>query len=202
MQAFRIISRALLAALLAGVLSIFAAAPALAQGNANVTGEVLYRERIALPPSARVIIQLQDVSFADAAATVLAEQTIDPAGKGPPYAFQLAYDAAKIDTRFSYAVHAQIKDGDTLLFTTTERYAVITAGQSESAASRSSSIGWARRRKPTACQKSCSTAMETDVTPARSAGCAEHHWREGDDLLQRRWQGQRIGRLQQLRRHL
>lgn len=125
---FQIISRALLAALLAGVFSMLVGAPAVAQGNATVTGEVLYRERIALPPSARVIIQLQDVSFADAAATVLAEQIIDPAGKGPPYAFQLTYDAAKIDSRFSYAVRAQIKDGDTLLFTTTERYAVITQG--------------------------------------------------------------------------
>ncbi|MDQ2996132.1 MAG: YbaY family lipoprotein, partial [Chloroflexota bacterium] len=132
MQAFRITSRALLLVLIAGVFSVLASGPALAQGTANVTGEVLYRERIALPPSARVIVQLQDVSFADAAATVLAEQTIDPAGKGPPYAFQLAYDAAKIDTRFSYAVRAQIKDGDTLLFTTTERYAVITQGNPSS----------------------------------------------------------------------
>jgi uncharacterized lipoprotein YbaY/predicted secreted protein len=132
MQAFRITSRALLLALLAGLLSFLVAGPALAQGTASVTGEVLYRERIALPPSARVIVQLQDVSFADAAATVLAEQTIDPAGKGPPYSFELAYDAAKIDTRFSYAVHAQIKDGDTLLFTTTERYPVITQGSPSS----------------------------------------------------------------------
>jgi len=57
MQAFRISSRVLLMALIAGLLSILAVAPALAQSNANVTGEVLYRERIALPPSARVIIQ-------------------------------------------------------------------------------------------------------------------------------------------------
>ncbi|MEO7913173.1 MAG: YbaY family lipoprotein [Roseiflexaceae bacterium] len=132
MYAFRITSRTLLIALLAGVFSVLITAPALAQGNASVTGEVLYRERIALPPSARVIIQLQDVSFADAAATVLAEQTIDSDGKGPPFAFELAYDAAKIDSRFSYAVRAQIKDGDTLLFATTERYAVLTQGNPSS----------------------------------------------------------------------
>ena len=132
MQTFRITSRALLLALIAGVFSVLASVPALAQSNASVTGAVLYRERIALPPSARVIVQLQDVSLADAAATVLAEQTINTAGKGPPYAFQLAYDAAKIDTRFSYAVRAEIKDGDTLLFTTTERYAAITQGNPSS----------------------------------------------------------------------
>ena len=125
---FRTLSYALLAVLVAGVFSVLETAPALAQSTATLTGEVLYRERIALPPSARVSIQLQDVSFSDAAATVLAEQIIDPDGKRPPYTFQLTYDATKIDSRFSYAVRAQITDGDRLLFTTTERYPVITQG--------------------------------------------------------------------------
>jgi uncharacterized lipoprotein YbaY/predicted secreted protein/heat shock protein HslJ len=121
------------AALAVGVLMLVLAliglpAPALAQSDAKVTGEVLYRERMALPPSARVIVQLQDVSMADAAAVVIDEQTIEPQGKAPPYAFELTYDAAKIDTRFTYAVRAEIRDGDRLLFTTTERYPVITQG--------------------------------------------------------------------------
>ena len=133
-RSFSRLGRGLPTALIAGVLAALMLAllglpsATLAQAGAKVTGEVLYRERIALPPSARVIVQLQDVSMADAAAVVLAEQTIDPQGKGPPYAFELPYDAAKIDSRFSYAVRAQIKDGDTLLFTTTQRYAVITQG--------------------------------------------------------------------------
>jgi uncharacterized lipoprotein YbaY/heat shock protein HslJ len=101
---------------------------AAAQASAKVTGEVLYRERIALPPSAIVNVQLEDVSLADAPSVVIAEQQIDPMGKGPPYAFELTYDPAKIDQRFSYAVRAEIKDGDKLLFTTTQRYAVITQG--------------------------------------------------------------------------
>ncbi|HEX5691199.1 MAG TPA: YbaY family lipoprotein [Roseiflexaceae bacterium] len=103
-----------------------------AQSDAKVTGEVLYRERIALPPSAVLKVQLQDVSFADAPATVLAEQVIQPMGKAPPYAFELAYDSAKIDERNSYAVRAEIRDGDRLLFVTTERYAVITQGNPSS----------------------------------------------------------------------
>jgi len=101
MQTFRVTSRALLIALIVSVFSMLTTGPVLAQSNANVSGEVLYRERIALPPSARVILQLQDVSFADAAATVLAEQTIDPAGKGPPYAFQLSYNNGQ--GRLSYS---------------------------------------------------------------------------------------------------
>jgi uncharacterized lipoprotein YbaY/heat shock protein HslJ len=101
---------------------------AAAQASAKVTGEVLYREPIGLPPSAIVNVQLEDVSLADAPAVVIAEQRIDPMGKGPPYAFELAYDPARIDRRFSYAVRAEIKDGDKLLFTTTDRYPVITQG--------------------------------------------------------------------------
>src|SRR3712207_9423902 len=37
------------------------------QQNTTVTGTVLYRERIALPTTAQVNVQLQDVSRADAA---------------------------------------------------------------------------------------------------------------------------------------
>ncbi|HET9223160.1 MAG TPA: YbaY family lipoprotein, partial [Roseiflexaceae bacterium] len=108
-------------------LSTFSSVAA-AQTSAKVTGEVLYRERIALPTSAIVTVRLEDVSLADAPAVVIAEQRIEPMGKGPPYPFELAYDLAKIDERFNYAVRAEITDGDKLLFTTTERYPVITQG--------------------------------------------------------------------------
>jgi putative lipoprotein len=101
---------------------------AAAQGGAQVTGEVLYRERIALPPSARVNVQLQDVSRAGAPAVVLAEQNVDPAGRAPPYAFALPYDPARTNPAGSHVVRAQIRDGDTLLFTSTTSYQVITRG--------------------------------------------------------------------------
>jgi putative lipoprotein len=57
---------------------------AAAQASAKVTGEVLYRERIALPPSAIVNVQLEDVSLADAPSVVIAEQQIDPWAKARP----------------------------------------------------------------------------------------------------------------------
>jgi len=75
-----------------------------------------------------VNVQLQDVSRADAAATVLAEQVIDGAS-GPPYAFSLSYDPATIVDTGRYAVRAQIKDGDQVLFTSTQSYPVITQGK-------------------------------------------------------------------------
>ncbi len=43
--------------------------------NASFDGEVFYRERIALPPSARLSVSLEDVSLADAPSVQLASQT-------------------------------------------------------------------------------------------------------------------------------
>ncbi|ESY77119.1 hypothetical protein X740_25785 [Mesorhizobium sp. LNHC221B00] len=48
-----------------------------------VRGEVIYRERIALPPNAVLSVQLADVSLADAPARIIGEQRIKPAGQVP-----------------------------------------------------------------------------------------------------------------------
>ncbi len=90
-----------------------------------VTGSVFYRERIALPPDAEIIVKLVDVSRADAPAVVLAEQIIVPEGS-VPVDFELEYDARQIDERMSYAVQARISSGGKLMFTTTEMIPVIT----------------------------------------------------------------------------
>src|SRR6516225_3433270 len=50
----------------------------------TISGNVAYRERIALPENAVLIVQLQDVSFADAPAKVIAEQKITFAGRQVP----------------------------------------------------------------------------------------------------------------------
>lgn len=116
-------------ALVLVALVLLAVAPSVnAQSQASVMGEVFYLERVALPPTAKVTVQLQDVSRADAPAKVIAEQVIDTAGVAPPYAFSLSYDPAQIQDNLSYAVRATITDGDQLLFTSTERIPVITRG--------------------------------------------------------------------------
>ncbi|MCU0503999.1 MAG: YbaY family lipoprotein [Anaerolineae bacterium] len=120
-------SKRILLALIIILLLVPAAASA-QQATGKVTGTVTYRERVTLPPTARVIVELQDVSRADAAATIVATQTLDPAGKAPPYPFELTYDPAKIDQRNTYAVRATIRDGDKLLFTSTQAHLVITRG--------------------------------------------------------------------------
>lgn len=73
----------------------------------EITGTVWYRERIAMPPGALVIVRLQDLSRADAPATVLAEQVIEPQ-HNVPIPFSLTVDGASIDARHAYAVSARI----------------------------------------------------------------------------------------------
>jgi len=99
------------------------------ESSAKVTGSVTYRERIALPPSAVVKVQLVDVSRADAPATVIGEQVIKAAGRQVPIAFEIAYDPRRIEGRFSYAVQARIEDEDgRLRFISDRRYPVLTRG--------------------------------------------------------------------------
>ena len=90
-----------------------------------VTGTVTYRERVALTPDAVVEVALLDVSRAGAPSVTIGEQMIENPGQ-VPIAFEIEYDPADIDPRFSYAVRAVIKEGDKLAFTTDTRYSVIT----------------------------------------------------------------------------
>ena len=92
-----------------------------------VTGTVTYLQRSALPPNAVIEVQLQDVSKMDVPAVVIATQTIEANGKQVPFPYLLKYDPAQIDPAHSYTVRATIKDGDQLLFTSTQAYPVITS---------------------------------------------------------------------------
>ena len=62
---------------------------------ARIEGNVIYRERIMLPPGAQVEVQLQDISRADALASVLATVMLTPEG-GPPYPFAIEYDPCNV----------------------------------------------------------------------------------------------------------
>jgi putative lipoprotein len=95
---------------------------------AKVTGTVTYRERVALPPTAAITVQLVDVSRADAPAIMLGEQVTQAAGKQVPFAFEIAFDPAKIEASHSYAVQARIEEDGELRFISDRHYAVITRG--------------------------------------------------------------------------
>jgi putative lipoprotein len=97
-------------------------------GVAKVTGTVTYRERIALPPTAVIKVQLADVSRADAPAVVLGEQVIQAAGNQVPFTFEVTFDPAQIVANHTYAVQARIEDDGKLRFISDQRYAVVTGG--------------------------------------------------------------------------
>lgn len=97
-----------------------------------VSGTVTYRQRSALPPGAMLTVSIIDVSRQDAPSTVIAEQRVPTAGKQVPFSFDLAYDRSKIQERNRYAVRAEIRDGERLLFTTDTSYPVITQGNPRS----------------------------------------------------------------------
>ncbi|WP_395336136.1 YbaY family lipoprotein [Novosphingobium sp. BL-8H] len=77
----------------------------------TLTGHATYRERIALPPDARLSVAIADVSRMDTAAPVIASTEFATEGWQVPLAFTLDYDASKIDPRGRYAVSARITDG-------------------------------------------------------------------------------------------
>ena len=95
--------------------------------NSIVTGTVNYRERIALPPDAVVLVQLRDVSLMDVAAKLISEQIIKPE-HSVPIAFSLPYATKDIDERMTYSVFATIRSGDRLLFVSDRSYRVLTRG--------------------------------------------------------------------------
>jgi putative lipoprotein len=92
-----------------------------------VTGAVVYRERIALPPDAALTVRLLDVSRADAPAVVLAEQVIQPTGQ-VPIPFEVPYDPAQIDDEMSCTLEARIEAGGALIFVSKQAFPVITRG--------------------------------------------------------------------------
>ena len=76
----------------------------------SVTGQISYRERMALPPTAQVQIQLSDVSLMDAPSRTIAQQSFTADGRQVPFAFSLTVDQKKLDPRGRYSVSARITD--------------------------------------------------------------------------------------------
>lgn len=96
--------------------------------NASVSGIVTYHERLALTPDASLVVELRDVSYADAAAPLIARQTISGPGQ-VPIRYKVEYNREDIDPRNTYAVSARIIESDgRLAFTNDTAYDVITRG--------------------------------------------------------------------------
>lgn len=112
-----------------GFLTLFSAAAGCSPGESSVTGVVTYQQRIALPPDAIVIVQIQDVSLADAPAEVLGEQVIWPEGRQVPLPYQVKYNLGDIKKNHTYSMSARIENSDgKLLFISDTHTPVITGG--------------------------------------------------------------------------
>jgi len=86
-----------------------------------LNGSVLYRERIVLPDSAKVRVQIFDGTPSDTAPKVYAETTFPTQGKQVPVPFALTFDPAKLDPASSYAVRAYILLDDKIAYVTRTR---------------------------------------------------------------------------------
>lgn len=96
--------------------------------NASVRGTVTYRERLALTPGAKLVVELRDVSYQDAAAPLIARQTISDPGQ-VPIGFEVGYNRDDVDSRNVYSIQARIIESDgRLAFTNDTAYEVITRG--------------------------------------------------------------------------
>lgn len=91
----------------------------------TVGGVVTYRHEIALPPAARLVVALADVTASEA--LILVEDTLADLGASP-IAFDLPYDSSTIDTSHVYAIAARIVVGGDVLFASPVSHEVITFG--------------------------------------------------------------------------
>jgi putative lipoprotein len=98
-----------------------------AEPTASVRGEAMYRERIAVPPGAKLEVLLLDVSRADAPSETLGGVTLSDIGQ-PPYRFEIAYRPEQIIESHTYVVQARLTHEGRLLFITDQAYPVITRG--------------------------------------------------------------------------
>jgi len=94
-------------------------------GMFEATGEITYRERIALPPQSVAVVTLRDVTVENAASTVIAEQRIDLSGRQVPIAFRVAVDRAKLQAQRKYSIRGTILGPESkVLWTTTDVHLV------------------------------------------------------------------------------
>jgi len=90
-----------------------------ASSIAKLDVEVLYRERMMLPPTATLEVVLEDGAKMDVAAELVSKKKV-PVKTGPPYSVTLGYEPSKLDAKGRYGVRARIENEGRLMFTSAE----------------------------------------------------------------------------------
>ncbi len=85
-----------------------------AQPSSNLTGTVTYRERIALPPKATVIVSLS--RYNSQGQSLVSELTLVLSDRQVPVDFVLPYNLGGTEKGETYGLTARILDGSTVLF--------------------------------------------------------------------------------------
>lgn len=104
-----------------------AASAAATSSQGTVSGNVVYRERIALPPNAAIEVKVQDISQPNAPKTI-AETVFAPEGKQVPIPFQLSYNPSDVIPAHRYQLSANISVNGKPMFITKTPLWVITQG--------------------------------------------------------------------------
>lgn len=94
---------------------------------ATLTGTITYRERMALPETAQIEIQILDVTDEEAEPKLVSEKLMETPGQ-VPIAFAIAYDPGSIDVNHVYALRVRIHVGEELWFASPFDLRVLTAG--------------------------------------------------------------------------
>ncbi|PCJ09434.1 MAG: hypothetical protein COB16_04540 [Rhodobacteraceae bacterium] len=97
----------------------------------TVDGSVTYLQRIAVPPGAKLLVELRDVSLMDVASKLVTSQEYDLTAVPTDYA--LSYADSDIQQRNVYTVSARITLDGKLLYITDSAYPVLTRGAGETA---------------------------------------------------------------------
>ena len=95
-----------------------------------IHGSAYYLERIKIPPGADFTVQLIDNQLADTPDAVIATTTLHDVA-GPPYAFALQYDPAKIRANGRYGLHATLRGADGGVLFVTDARVPVTIGDAK-----------------------------------------------------------------------
>ena len=93
----------------------------------TVTGTITFDGDSAIPAGAVVTVQVRDVSYQDAASTLIASQTIE-SPVSFPVDFAVPYEPGDIDPRATYGLQVRITLDGRLIFINDTAFDVITDG--------------------------------------------------------------------------
>ena len=97
--------------------------------DGTVSGTVAWREPIALPPGATLVVKLEEVSRPGAPAVLIAEQTLEGREREPPLAFELRYKGEAVNPEREYFVSGAVWLLERPLFASGPPQPVLTRGR-------------------------------------------------------------------------